>query len=496
MIFGVTMRYKRVLFIIPNLKGFYGWPSYPHPGLGYISTFLEIHGIEYEVLDMNLGYQVRAVKKKIKSFAPELIAMTLYTYKHSQAYELIARVKKDFDIPIVVGGPHVSLYGTKVFREDLIDFAIRHEGERDLLALCMGKNLGEIPNLLYSNNGNLKENPGQPFYKDLDELPFPQYSQFELDKYGAREIGIVSSRGCPYHCIYCPIMTTMGRNFRPRSPQNILSELKYWYEKGYRSFEFVDDAFLQDNERVYQICDLIEKEKLNNLSLGCSQGIRANKINRPLLERMRGVGFGCLGFGVESASDRILKSIKKGQTFKQIDEAVKVACELGYDVRLFFMIGFPKQTVGDVEKSFQFALKYPVTFANFYNIIPYPGTELFDYLEKKKLFLVAPETYLNEVITRTREPVFKTSSMSISERKKALKRGYKISRQISWRHRKRQYKKLGILGEIVAWLLTTSFIYHKIGMIKRNKAIYFLWRSLTKERLTFHTKNLNEKLGG
>ena len=206
---------------------------------------------------------------------------------------------------------------------------------------------------------------------------------------------------------------------------------------------------------------------LNNLSLSCSQGIRANRVNRPLLVRMREGGFRCLGFGVESASERILKSIKKGQTFKQIDEAVKVACELGYDVRLFFMIGFPGETIEDVEKSFQFALKYPVTFANFYNIIPYPGTELFDYLEKNNLFLVEPEVYLNEVITRTREPVFKDSSMPLDERRTALKQGYKISRQIALQHRKSQYKKLGILGKFLAWFLSTSFIHNRIGKIKQ-----------------------------
>ncbi len=475
------MRYRRVLFIVPNLKGFYGWPSYPHPGVGYVSSYLEAKGIEYEIMDMNLGYKIKDIKSKMQSFNPELIAMTLYTYKHSLAYDMLARIKNDFNIPIVVGGPHISLLRTKAFKENLIDFAIKNEGEKALLALCIGKDLKEIPNLIYFTNGKLKENANKPFYEDLEQLPFPIYTKFELQKYGAKEIGIVSARGCPYHCIYCPVMTTMGRIFRPRSPQNVLAELTYWYEKGYRSFEFVDDAFLQDTERVYKICDLIEREKLKNLSLGCSQGIRANKINRPLLERMKAVGFGCLGFGIESASDKVLRYIKKGQTFKQIDEGVKIACELGYDVRLFFMVGFPGETMEDVEKSFQFALKYPVTFANFYNIIPYPGTELFDYLEQNNLFLVNPDIYLNEVITRTRRPLFETSSMPLAERKQALKKGYEISRQISRRHRKEQYKKLGAFGRILARLLTVSFIYHRIGKMKQSDMINFLWRKLTRK---------------
>ena len=475
------MRYNKVLFIIPNLKGFYGWPSYPHPGVGYVSAYLEAHEIEYDVLDMNLGYQMPDVKRKIQSFKPELIAMTLYTYKNSHTYGLMAQIKKEFDIPIAAGGPHVSLFKTGAMKGNLIDFAIKNEGEEVLLAVCRGDKIEEIPNLIYFRDGSPEENPNRPFNENLDELPFPRYSQFELTKYGAKEIGIVSSRGCPYNCIYCPIVTTMGRNFRPRSPENVLTELTYWYEKGYRSFEFVDDAFLQDNDRVYQICNLIEKEKLENLSLGCSQGIRANKINRPLLSRMREVGFNCLGFGIESASNRILKTIKKGQNFRQIDEGVKIACELGYDVRLFFMVGFPGETMEDVEKSFQFALKYPVTCANFYNIIPYPGTELFDHIKQNNLFLVKPDIYLNEVITRIRKPLFETPSMPLAERKKALKKGYKISRQISQRHRKEQYKKLGTFGNILAKLLSSSVIYQRIGRLKQIDMINSLWRKVIRK---------------
>ena len=99
----IEMRYKKVLFIIPNLKGFYGWPPYPHTGVGYISTFLEAHGVEYELIDMNLGYEVKDLMTKIKHFEPELIAMTLYTYKHSRTYELIAQIRGNFDIPVAAG---------------------------------------------------------------------------------------------------------------------------------------------------------------------------------------------------------------------------------------------------------------------------------------------------------------------------------------------------------------------------------------------------------
>lgn len=472
------MRFKKVFFVIPNLKGFYGWPNYPHPGVGYLSTFLETKGIEYNVLDMNLAYKTEDLKKKIKSFNPDLIAITMYTYKHSQTYRMIDQIKKFFNIPIVVGGPHVSLFKSKVLDGNLIDFAIQHEGEEALFELCLGKPLKDIDNLIYRHDGTVCENPSREFNQDLDRLPFPRFSRFELEKYGTektKDIGLVSSRGCPYHCIYCPIMTTMGRNFRSRSPENVVSEIIYWHEKGYQNFEFVDDTFLQNNERVLQLCDLIEKAGLNKVFFNCSQGIRANRITRPLLERMKEIGFRCLGFGVESASNKVLKCIKKGQLFEQIDEGVRIACELGYDVRLFFMLGFPEETMEDAEQSFKFALKYPVSSANFYNIIPYPGTELFDYLKKNKLFLIEPDVYLNEVITRMRRPVFQTESMSLAERKTVLKKGYAISRKISYRHRKEQFKKFGFTGAVLAFVLSSSLLYHKIGRIKQYRMVNLFW---------------------
>ncbi|MFH1776631.1 MAG: radical SAM protein [Candidatus Omnitrophota bacterium] len=477
------MRFKKIFFIIPNLKGFYGWPSYPHPGIGYVSTYLEAKGVEYDLIDLNIGNNIQAVKRKIKDFKPELIAVTLYTYKHLHTNKLIARIKENFDIPIVVGGPHVSLFKSKVMQESLIDFAVKHEGEKTLWDICRGKHLAEISNLIYRDKNNVRENPSACFITNLDELPFPRYNRFELDRYKGREIGIVSSRGCPYSCIYCPVMTTMGRNFRPRSPQNVVAELVYWHKKGYRNFEFVDDSFLQHNERVNEICDLIEQEKLSDLTLSCSQGIRANKVTRGLLTRMYRVGFRCLGFGIESASEKVLESIKKGQTFRQIDQAVHAACEIGYDVRLFFMLGFPGETIADVEKSFQFALKYPVTSANFYNIIPYPGTELFNRIKENNHFLSIPDVYLNKVITRSQQPVFKTASMSQAERKQALKNGCQVSRIINRRHRRKQYKKLGAIGQILAWFLTTPLLYNQIGKITQyrmgNRLINTLRRRLT-----------------
>jgi len=457
---GDQMRFQRVLFIIPNLKWFYGYPNYPHLGVGYIIELLEEHGIKCCVVDMTLGIKLSCLRRKIREFNPDLIGVTLYSYRCRYAYQLISQIKRITNQPVVIGGPHVSLMKGKALEESGADFAITHEGEHPLLEVCLGKHFEEIDNLIYRDEESIKENPSRPFIKNVDDLPFPKYFPFELEKYGERSIAIISSRGCPYQCIYCPVKTTMGRGLRLRSPESIISELKYWYSRGYRHFDFNDDVFNVNKRRVYEICDLIEKENFTAIFLSCGQGMRMDKVDRPLLERMKEVGFYRIGFGVESFNNRILQSIKKGITTEQIDEGVRIACELGYDVTLFFMLGFPGETWTDIQNSLNFSLKYPVTMNSFYNIIPYPGTDLFNFLQENKLLLVNPDAYLNRDMTRSRKILFQNDSMSMVERRKALELGERFTRRCSSKHMGRRLGRLGIFGKFLAWLLCTKLMWH------------------------------------
>lgn len=461
------MRFSRVLFIVPNLKGFYKAPGYPHPGVGYLIASLEARGVQCDVLDMYLGYDVSDIDDRIRGCRPDLVGVTVYSYRRSAAYSLVQRIKEKYSVPVVIGGPHVSLLQAKALEESGADYAIVHEGEYPLAELCLGKPFSEIGSLLYYQDGQIRENE-HAFIENLDSLPFPTYRPFDLSRYQPR-INIVSSRGCPYQCVYCSVKTTMGQRFRARSPVNVVNELKYWYERGRRDFNFLDDTFAQSSERVYEICDLIEAEGLRGLELGCTQGIRANRVDRKLLERMRSVGFRYIGLGVESASNRILKAIRKGQTVEQVDTAVKAACELGYRVRLFFMVGLPEETTEDLEESFVFASKYPVQQALFYNVIPYPGTELFHWIEGNGRFVVDPAEYLDNVNTHVNRPFFETPTLSLQQRLDALRYASRISRNVSRRYRERQLRRFGLVGKMLALLASTGFGGRTIEWMRARK---------------------------
>lgn len=483
-----------MLFVVPNLKGFYSSPGYPHPGMGYLIASLESQGVECSALDMYLGYGLADLDAKIQSFHPDLVGITVYSYRRSAAFDLVRRIKGKYSVPVVIGGPHVSLFGAKALEESGADYAIKHEGEYSLTALCTGKPVSEIGGLLHFQDGLIQENE-HCFIEDLDSLPFSTYRPFDLSRYEAR-INVVSSRGCPYQCIYCSVKTTMGQRFRARSPQNVIKELRYWYERGRRDFNFIDDTFAQSRERVYELCDLIEAEGLRGLEFGCSQGIRANRVDRKLLERMRSVGFRYIGLGVESASNRILKVIRKGQTIEQIDEAVKTACDLGYAVRLFFMVGLPEETWEELQQSFAFATKYPVRGAEFYNIIPYPGTELFRWIGENGRFVVDPSVYLNDVNTHLNTLFFETPTLSLEQRKRALKQAESVSRRVQRTYRAHQLQALGAVGTLLAWIASTRFGIAAIEKVRGSVLGARIWQLLSRRLRERQAVSPSNRCGG
>lgn len=445
------MSYYRVLLLHPSYSSsHYARPMRPPTGLGYIAETLKNNKIQYDVTDVGFGYSFKYINNKIVDFKPDLIGLSMMTFKHTDTYYMLNKIKKNHpDIPIVVGGPHVSTLRDAVLKEcPSIDFGITLEGEKTFIELCKGKSLKTIKGLIYRDDTTILYNGDRDFIKELDTISFPTYENFELNKYSVKEICIVSSRGCPYGCIYCPVHLAIGREFRVRSAQNVVDELDYWYKRGYRRFDFVDDNLTFYKDRVYEICNEIEIHNLKGLELHCGNGIRADKVDRDLLKRMREVGFNYIAFGVEAGNNKILKNLKKGEQIEIIEQSIKNACELGFEVSLFFLIGSPGETCSDFEDSINLAIKYPISDVRFYNIIPFPGTELYDWLQKNNYFIRRPSEYLSEGSAWDNEPVFETPEMSVKERKLAMEYTKSIRVQIKKKYLKHKFRKLGLFGRI------------------------------------------------
>nr|MBC8462270.1 radical SAM protein [Deltaproteobacteria bacterium] len=282
---------------------------------------------------------------------------------------------------------------------------------------------------------------------------------FELDRSIKKDLNalpIVSSRGCPFDCIYCPVKCSIGGFFRARSPQSIIEELTYWYEKGYRRFSFADDNFTLLKERVYSLCELLEAGKLSQIKLSCDNGIRADCVDRDLLKYMKKVGFYRIAIGAEAGNDKILRNLRKKEDIVTIKKTIGDACDLGYEVNLFFLVGSPGETFQDLQDSFKITEDYPIGTAHFYNPIPFPNTPLFDWINENGRFLTDPEEYLNNYPILDNKPVFETSEMPYKERKKAISQAFGVTRKTMRRNWTRRLAKLGPLGKVLAFIYSSK----------------------------------------
>ncbi len=450
------MRFSKVLLVpVAYYKSSYRPGDIPDLALGYIAEYLASNGVDYDTLDMNLGYTFEELAKKIESYGPDLIGVAMKSYRYKDSYAFIEKIKRTFPtIPIAVGAAHVSTEKQKVMEEcPAIDYGVVKEGEDTLLELCRGKPLAEIKGLLYREDGNVVFTGERLFRRDIMNYPWPKYQKFELKKYWYPGMMALSSRGCPESCTFCAVPLVSGKWWRFRTPESMVEEIKYWYEQGYRRVEYLDDNFTLDQNRIMRFCDLVEQSNFKGLVLNVPQGVRADRVNPLLLQRMRKAGFISIAFGVEVGNERMLKAVKKGESMETIEKAIQGALDAGFDIHLNMMVGFPDQALQDVEDTFNFALKYPIRWATFNNFVPYLGTEGYETARDQKLFLIEPEEYLNEVNPKSERIIIKTPHITPEQREYIEKKIPRVQEEIRKRyHVRRLNREYGLVGKVVGRL--------------------------------------------
>jgi len=171
---------------------------------------------------------------------------------------------------------------------------------------------------------------------------------------------------------------------------------------------------------------------------------------------MKEIGVREVGFGVDGGNNKVLGYLKKGETIETIERAINDACELGLDVRLFFLVGSPGETVADIEDTIRLAQKYPVGLINVNNPIPYPGTEMFEYVKEHGLFLIPPEQYLNSISEDKRIPIFETPELPKEQRIRMLKRCEKVRKQVLKNAAYRMYRHRPIVGRLVKYFFNVT----------------------------------------
>ena len=429
-------RFHRILFVVTNVSAAYGKALNPHLGIAMLMAYLDREGFQTAVIDQQLGYTVDDIVQKAHDFQADLIGVTMFSFDFVRTYDIIREIKARTKLPMVLGGAHISTVKSESLEKTGVDFGITRDGEIPMYQLCAGWPLEEVKSLIWRNKqGQIIENQIRKLNWKLDELPYPAYDKFQLEKYihyVDKRLPIETSRGCPYSCTFCDVKISMGQAFRPRGPDHILAEIKHWYDKGFRFFEFVDDVFTMDIERAKEVCRRIIASGMV-FDWNCANGIRADRVDEELLTLMKQAGCVFVSYGLETGNPYILKVIKKATTLEKIEEISALTQRVGLKHAVNFIVGHPEETYERAMDSVKFAKKILKTadYVMFSNMIPYPGTGVYQWIREQEKtgqarFLRQPEEYLKDTTTKIGEPVFETREFRFHERVKVLKKGRAI----------------------------------------------------------------------
>jgi radical SAM superfamily enzyme YgiQ (UPF0313 family) len=231
-------------------------------------------------------------------------------------------------------------------------------------------------------------NPARPLIEDLDKLPYQARDLVPMHKYRYPSPGkglvpfivMLTTRGCPYQCIFCEKLE--GTKVRYRSPENVVEEIETLHRNyGASFFQFNDETFILDHKRVHRICDMIIERKLD-ITWYCM--IRANLATKELLQKMRKAGCVRISMGVETGNAKIMKILNKGATLDDYRKAYRIAKELGIETRGSFIIGNPYDTEETIRDTIDFAKSLHLDEAYFNIMTPYPGTKVYEMAKKGK----------------------------------------------------------------------------------------------------------------
>jgi anaerobic magnesium-protoporphyrin IX monomethyl ester cyclase len=486
-------RFNRILFVVTNVSASYGKALNPHLGIAMLMAYLDKHGFETDVIDEQLGYTQEEIIQKAKDFKADLIGVTMFSFDFARTYQTINKIKEATGTPLVLGGAHISSVKKECLEKTNADFGITRDGEIPLLQLCLGYPLDKIRSLIWRNDNEIIENKIRELNWKLDDLPYPVYEKFELEKYIHyidKRLPLESSRGCPYSCTYCDVKVSMGQAFRPRSPEHIISEIKHWYDKGYRFFEFVDDVFTMDIPRAKKVCQMILESNMR-FDWNCANGIRADRVDEELLILMKKSGCVFVSYGLETGNSQILKVIKKAITLERSMETFKLTKKVGLKFAVNFIVGHPEETYERGLDSIRFA-KRVLKFADyvmFSNMIPYPGTDVFKWIKKQEKigrarFLRQPEEYLKDTTTKIGLPVFETREFRYQDRIKLLKKGRAIFNRAFI-----QYRFGKTLGLIIYLIARDNDRYMRLRAIAMGTKIGKYTYNLIRKNYSIH-KNL------
>jgi anaerobic magnesium-protoporphyrin IX monomethyl ester cyclase len=368
------------------------WRQITHPlGLMCLAAYLrENFHYDIKIEDIRIrGYNRFDLEPVIRAYAPDIVGISALTHE-SDTVPLIAECVKRVNpnTPVLLGGPHATAYPDKAVQILGIDYLVVGEGEvaagQLIERLLHHRDVSDIKGIVYRQDNQVFSTGRADFIEDLNQLPMPAYDLISIKSYenfdsmsrtGLKNyMSIFSSRGCPFHCIYCH--NIFGKVFRCRSAENLFKEITHLYDTyNIRAFEILDDIFNLDRTRMIDFCDRIIESGMK-VTFAFPNGLRSDLLDELQLSKLRQAGTVFLSFAVETGSPRVQKQIKKNIQLDKIKKNIEIAHALKMHTHGFFMIGFPGETRQEMQMTVDFMLASKLHTCALFVVMPFEGTEL------------------------------------------------------------------------------------------------------------------------
>ncbi|MEJ5326925.1 MAG: radical SAM protein [Candidatus Bathyarchaeia archaeon] len=429
----------------------WGKPSVFQPiGLAYIAAILEKQH-EVCIIDAptegwrnlqhmdetkyRVGLSNAEIADRLKRWAPDAIVVEIpFSGWSKTAFEVAAIAKSiNSNISTVLEGQHPSARPEGCLANPNVDFIVIGEPENTIYELINALdmeagNFEQIKGIGFKKNGAPVITPPRPLLENLDALPFPARHLLPIKAYyeAVKEnplrgeiykpwTALITSRGCPYECIFCTHHIVWGRKWRGRSPENVIAEIEHVIKTyNVKQIDFLDDNMTLDRKRMENICDLIIKKGLK-FEWFTPNGVRADTLDEKLLTKMKKAGCKKIRVAPESGVQRVADQIiKKGLDLKSVEQAVALCKKVGIKVGCFFVIGFIGETKKDIQETINYAYKLRQLGAEsfvFSIATPVYGTRLYEQA-KREGFL--RECFSDEALAGA-EPLIETPEFSADE---------------------------------------------------------------------------------
>lgn len=430
----------KILLIEPNIEGYALMPSM---ALAVLKSFVNNktkHKAEIADFIFHKRDWEEYLREKIGKFKPDLIGFSIMSFDYDQALKMAKFIKENYNIKIIFGGVHAILMPEQTIKNREIDIVCTCEGEEVLKNLLDKKlNCRNIKGVWYKNEKEeVVKNPNQELIKNLDKLPFPDFNDYDLEKYfliNNNHLPVMASRGCPYQCTYCSNhalrKALKGKYVRFRSVDNVIGEIKLrmkeYYGKGMKYLFFYDDTFILYEDFVLEFCKKFKEEGLHK-KIKWNVNVRANLVTDKIIKAMKDAGCYEVRMGIEAGNDYIRNNLyKRAMTEEQIYNAVRIIKKYNLHLRVQFIVGAPYDTIETMNESYDMARKINADYTLFPILMPLPETEIKEICEKENLI---EKKGFKDSHTMFTSPISKTKYVTRGDIKRVVNkvRSYQIKK--------------------------------------------------------------------